>query len=116
MKRYRENGASDTRIKVLIADDHRLVREGIRLLLGSCLDIEVVAEAENGRHALEQLAVTQPDLVVMDIGMPELNGIEATRQVVLRSPRTKVVILSCHADEQRVLAALKAGATVPFLA
>ena len=98
-------------MKVLLADDHRIVREGLRSLLEAQDDIEVVAEAADGRQALEMAAEHEPDIVVMDVAMPQLNGIEATRRLVSDQPETKVVALSMHSDRRYVSEALKAGAS-----
>ena len=102
-------------MKVLIADDHRIVREGLRSLLEDQPDLEVVAEAENGRQALEMATEHEPDVVVMDVAMPQLNGIEATRRLMNDQPDTKVVALSMHSDRRYVAEALKAGAAAYLL-
>src|SRR5688500_13376708 len=102
-------------MKVLIADDHRIVREGLRSLLEDQPDLEVVAEADNGRQALEMAAEHEPDVVVMDVAMPQLNGIEATRRLMNDQPDTKVVALSMHSDRRYVAEALKAGAAAYLL-
>jgi DNA-binding NarL/FixJ family response regulator len=102
-------------MKVLLADDHRIVREGLRSLLEDQADIEVVGEADNGRTALEMAAEHEPDVVVMDVAMPQLNGIEATRRLINDQPDTKVVALSMHSDRRYVSEALKAGATAYLL-
>ena len=101
------------KIKVLLADDHTVMRQGIRALLEKQKDIEVVAEASNGREAIEMTKTGCPDVVVMDIGMPDLNGIEATRQILNAcSPHTtKVLALSMHADRRFVAGMLAAGAS-----
>jgi len=97
-------------IRVLIADDHTIMRAGLRSLLEKEDQIEVVAEAENGRKAV-QLAVThKPDVVVMDVSMPDLNGIEATSQVLESLPEAKVIALSMHTDKRFVMGMLRAGA------
>ena len=98
-------------MKVLLADDHRIVREGLRSLLEAQEDMQVVAEAGDGRQALELAATHEPDVVVMDVAMPQLNGIEATRRIVADQPDTKVVALSMHSDRRYVAEALKAGAS-----
>ena len=98
-------------MKVLIADDHRIVREGLRSLLQDQPDLEVIGEAADGREALELAAEYEPDVVVMDVAMPQLNGIEATRRLISDSPGTKVVALSMHSDRRYVAEALKAGAS-----
>ena len=98
------------RIRILIADDHALVRAGIRALLEKQPNMEVVAEASNGREAIEFVRQLQPDVVLMDISMPDLNGLEAVRQLVKEFPGTKSICLSMHADEEYVWHALQAGA------
>jgi two-component system response regulator NreC len=98
------------RTKVLLADDHTIVREGLLSLLQEQQDIAVVGTAENGRDAVEQARRHFPDVVVMDIAMPLLNGIEATRQLRRVLPQTKVIVLTMYADEAYVLRALQAGA------
>jgi DNA-binding NarL/FixJ family response regulator len=102
-------------IHILLADDHTIIRSGIRLLLEQQPDFKVVAEASDGREAVELISKHHPEVAVLDIGMPELNGIEATRQIVSTEPATQVVILSMHADEGYVLRALKAGARAYIL-
>jgi DNA-binding NarL/FixJ family response regulator len=97
-------------IRVLLADDHELVRAGIRALLQNIAGIEVVAEADDGREALRAIAALNPDVVLMDIGMPGLNGLEAAARAAKEFPRVRVVILSMHAGEDYVLQALRAGA------
>ncbi len=98
------------KITVLIVDDHMIVRDGLRSLLERQPDIEVVAEADNGREALTQAKKLSPDVIVMDIGMHELNGIEATRQIVGESPAVKVLALSMYSDKRFIIGMLKAGA------
>jgi len=97
-------------VRILLADDHNLLREGLRLLLERQPEFVVVGEAGNGREAVRLAEELQPDVVVMDIAMPELNGIEATLRIVNGLPRTSVLILSMHHDESYVARALKAGA------
>jgi DNA-binding NarL/FixJ family response regulator len=97
-------------IRILLADDHTVVRKGLRLLLESNAGFQVVADAADGREAVALAAEHLPDVVVMDVAMPILNGIEATRQIVAKLPNTAVVFLSMHSDESYVLKALKAGA------
>jgi len=96
--------------RVLIADDHTLVRAGIRALLEKLPEVQVVAEASDGRDALQMVKTHQPDVVLMDIAMPGLNGLEATRRVVKEFPRANVLILSMYASEEYVWQALSAGA------
>ena len=101
----------DRMIRVIIADDHMIVRDGLRSLLERQPDMEVVAEANNGREALKQTKNLLPDVVVMDIGMHELNGIEATLQIVGNSPVVKVLALSMYSDKRFIIGMLKAGAS-----
>lgn len=98
-------------IRVLIADDHSLVRAGIRALVEKQANTEVVAEAGNGREALRLVRQHQPDVVLMDIAMPELNGLEVVRQLAKELPEVRSLILSMHSDEEHVWQALQAGAT-----
>ena len=97
-------------IRVLLADDHALIRSGLRLLIEAQPDLTVAGEAGDGREAIRQAAALAPDVAVLDIAMPNLNGIEAARQISSELPRTGIVILSMHRDESYVLRALKAGA------
>ena len=103
------------KIKVLLSDDHTVVRQGLRSLLAAEPDIEVIGEAENGRQAVQMAKTLAPDVVIMDIAMPQLNGVEATRLIVNRSPHTAVAILSMHKDESYVIRSLKAGARAYLL-
>lgn len=96
--------------RILLADDHGVVRKGLRFLLESEPDFEVVGEAADGRQAVDLAAELEPDVVVMDIAMPRLNGIDATGQIVRRSPKAGVIILSMHSDEEYLVRALSAGA------
>lgn len=100
-----------TRIKVLLADDHAIVRQGLRALLEGTPDIRVVAEAENGREALEKAKKLKPDVIIMDFGMPGLNGLEGTRKIVSQLPSAKVLVLTMHKDKEYILQFLKAGAS-----
>ena len=104
-----------TPIRIVLADDHTIIRSGLRLLLDQQSDFQVVGEASDGREAVELISKLHPEVAVLDIGMPQLNGIEATRQIASQEPDTKVVILSMHADEGYVLRALKAGARAYIL-
>ena len=99
------------RIRIVLADDHHIVRDGLRSLLEEQEDMEVIAEAENGREAVALALRLRPDIVVMDVGMPDLNGIEATRQVCDGAPGTRVVGLSMHSDRRFVAGMLEAGAS-----
>jgi len=96
-------------IKILLADDHKITRDGLRALLEQQANMNVVGEAENGREAVRLAMDLAPDVVVMDISMPELNGIEATRQIRGVLPDTKVIALSMYADRRYVVGMLKAG-------
>ena len=98
-------------IRILLADDHGIVREGLRFLLAKDPQIEVVGEAEDGQKALELVRELLPDIVVMDISMPNLNGVDATRQIINEFPKVKVVALSMHSDRTFVVSMLKAGAS-----
>jgi DNA-binding NarL/FixJ family response regulator len=102
-------------IRILLADDHTVMRSGLRLLLERQPNLQVVAEAADGRQAVEMAAIEKPDVVVMDIAMPHLNGVEAARQIVNRAPQIAVVILSMHSDESYVIRSLKAGARAYLL-
>jgi DNA-binding NarL/FixJ family response regulator len=98
-------------IRIILADDHRIMREGLRSLLEKQPDIEVVAEAEDGRTAVQLVRELSPDVVIMDIAMPDLNGIEAAHQIIAEGPGVKVVALSMHADRRFVARMFKAGAS-----
>src|SRR5258705_2272664 len=97
-------------IRILIADDHTVFRDGLRALLASIPDIEVVGEASSGREALRLAVEHQPDVILMDIQMPDLNGIEATRQILRTSPHVGIIILTMFQDDDSVFAAMRAGA------
>jgi DNA-binding NarL/FixJ family response regulator len=101
---------SDRAIKVLLADDHGIVRQGLKLILAAQPDFEVIGEASNGREAAELAEKLRPDLVLMDVQMPELNGIEATRRMVAANSRIRVLVLSMHKEALYVREVLKAGA------
>ena len=102
-------------IRIVLADDHIVMRNGLRLLLERQSDFEVVGEAGDGRKTVEICDTLKPDVVVLDIAMPNLNGIEAARQISSKYPQTAIVILSMHSDEGYVLRALKAGARAYLL-
>lgn len=98
-------------IRILLAEDHTLVRSGLRALLSRSEDFDVVGEAGNGREAVAMAESLHPDLVLMDVSMPMLNGIEATTRITARLPYTRVIILSVHSNEEYVAQALQAGAS-----
>jgi len=98
------------KLRILLADDHIVMRTGLRALLERQPNLEVVGESENGRDTIALAASLKPDVVVMDVGMPVLNGIDATKAIIHERPTTAVVILSMHADEAYVMRALQAGA------
>ncbi len=102
-------------IRILLADDHTVMRKGLRLLLERQTGFEVVGEASDGRQAVELAAAENPDVAIIDVAMPALNGIEAARQISAKVPKTAIVILSMHSDESYVLRALKAGARAYLL-
>lgn len=97
-------------LRILMADDHTLVRQGLRKILEEVKDWEVIGEANNGREAVRQTIEKKPDVAILDVGMPQLGGIEATRQIVRRASGVRVLILSMYADEAYVTQALQAGA------
>jgi len=98
-------------IKILLADDHKIMREGLRSLIKEQPNMTVVAEAEDGRTAMQLATKLLPDIIIMDISMPELNGIEATRQILATSPKSKVIALSMHTGRRMILEILNAGAS-----
>jgi DNA-binding NarL/FixJ family response regulator len=102
-------------IRIVLADDHTVMRSGLRLLLERQPNLTVVGEAADGREAVDLAAEHKPDVVVMDIAMPHLNGVEAARQIVNQLPQTAVAILSMHSDESYVIRSLKAGARAYLL-
>ena len=102
-------------VRILLADDHTVMRAGLRLLLERHENFEVVGEAADGREAVEIAAEQKPAVVVMDVAMPHLNGVEAARQILSRNPEIAIVMLSMHSDESYVLRSLKAGARAYLL-
>jgi len=98
-------------LRVLLVDDHSIVRDGLRVCMSTSKHYEVVGEAENGHSAVQLAADLRPDIVIMDVAMPGMNGIEATRQVVAQPHAPKVVVLSMHSDREFVVEALRAGAS-----
>jgi NarL family two-component system response regulator LiaR len=99
------------KIKVLLAEDHKIVREGTRQLLGQSADMEVIGEASDGEEAVQLAASLHPDVIVMDVRLPRLNGIEATRTITSRFPEIRVLILSAYDDDSYVFPLLEAGAS-----
>jgi len=99
------------KIRILVVDDHAIMRDGVRALLSLQDDIEIVGEAADGREALTQALELRPDVVLMDIAMPGLDGLEATRRIARKLPATKVLVLTQHDNREYVLTAIKAGAS-----
>lgn len=99
------------RVRVLLVDDHVVMRQALRMLLESQPDLEVVADVENGREAIAAVARENPEVILMDVVMPGLNGLEATRQINRTTPSTKIIMLSGYVDEDQLLEALRAGAS-----
>ena len=97
-------------ISVLLVEDHMIVRQGLRMLIEGAGDIKILAEAKTGREAVELAKTIEPDVIVMDIAMPQMNGIQATQQILLASPKAKILILSAHSDEAYVEQIMLAGA------
>src|SRR4051794_21787660 len=97
-------------IRIIVCDDHKVICRGVRLVLEEQDDFEVVAEASDGREAVSMAELHKPDVALLDITMPNLNGIEAARQIRAKQPATSIVVLSMHLDESFVLRSLKAGA------
>ena len=102
---------SEQKITVLLAEDHTVVREGFRRMLELSTGFEVVGEAQDGRQAVELCAKLRPEVVLMDIAMPQLNGLEATRQILKTKPHPRILILSAHSDDAYVQTAIEAGAS-----
>jgi len=98
-------------IRILVVDDHKIFREGLRALIEKQLGMELIGEVENGRKAIQLVQELLIDIIVMDIAMPDLNGIEATRQILAKAPSIKVIALSMHSDKRFVVEMLKAGAS-----
>ena len=105
-----DNRSSGANIRVLIVDDHAIVRKGIRALLSEAGGFEVVGEAEDGQAAVLQAQESAPDVILMDLLMPRMDGIEATRQITSRQPKTRVLVLTSFAADNKVFPAIKAGA------
>ena len=98
-------------IRILLADDHTILRAGLRMMLNAQSDFEVVGEAQDGRQAIQEAQRLQPDVILMDITMPDMNGIEATKQIKKLLPETRVLILTMHEHDEYVFQALRAGAS-----
>ena len=96
--------------RILLAEDHSILREGLRSLLSGQGDIEVAGEAEDGQQAIQQANALQPDVVLMDLSMPRMNGMDAIRSILRRNPQTRIVVLTAHKSEEYVRASLEAGA------
>src|SRR5947207_15693824 len=105
------SGRDDMSIRILLADDHTILRAGLKKMLNSQPDMKVVGEAQDGRQAIQESQRLQPDVVLMDITMPDINGIEATRQIKKLSPDMKVLILTMHEHDEYIFQALRAGAS-----
>jgi len=99
------------KIKILLADDHEILRNGLRVLIEKQKDLELIGEAENGQKAVQLACELKPDIVIMDISMPDLNGIEATQQIMAKTTGVKVIALSIHSDKRFIAGMLKAGAS-----
>ena len=110
MNLYKWGIAMAKSIRILIADDHAIVRKGIRALLATEADIEVVGEAADGKEAVEKAERLRPDVVLMDLVMPGMDGIEATRRITTRQPEIRILVLTSFAEDEKVFPALKAGA------
>jgi NarL family two-component system response regulator LiaR len=102
--------SNSSKIRIIIADDHSLMRQAIRMWLEKQSDFEIVAEASDGESAIKCTKELDPHIIIMDISMPKLNGLEATKQITSQCPNTRVLIMSVHIDNERILSALRAGA------
>ena len=111
VQRKKTFNSTNRPIRIILADDHQIVRQGLRSLLEEVPDMEIIAEADNGRTVLKLSQELLPDVIIMDLSMPELNGIEATRQILSGAPEVKVIALSMHSDSLFVLNMIKSGAS-----
>ncbi len=102
---------TDDNIRVLLVDDHKVLRDGLRLLLAADNGIDVIGEAEDGNQAMQKVKILSPDVVVMDLGLPDISGIEVTKQILESQPEIRIVILSMHASKEFVIKAMSAGAS-----
>lgn len=100
-----------SKIRILVVDDHAVLRDGIRAMLGLHDDIEIVGEASDGREAVEKAQELAPDVVIMDLAMPEMDGMEATRRIIKKNPKVKVLVLTQYNNKEYILSAIKAGAS-----
>ncbi|HEY4385310.1 MAG TPA: response regulator transcription factor, partial [Ktedonobacteraceae bacterium] len=99
------------KIRILLADDHTILRAGLKMMLNAQPDLEIVGEAQDGRQAIQEAQRLQPDIILMDITMPDINGIEATKQVKKLLPDVKILILTMHEHDEYIFQALRAGAS-----
>ena len=102
---------TDDNIRVLLVDDHKVLRDGLRLLLTADNGIDVIGEAEDGNQAMRKVKILSPDVVVMDLGLPDISGIEVTKQILESQPEIRIVILSMHASKEFVIKAMSSGAS-----